>query len=191
MSSLTATATASSSGESAMIAPERRGDVEGPFPERHTKNLHLLVPVYDGPVGECVVGHELQRALEILVGHVARHGAVDPGAQVTAAFLVAEMARRDQDDTRFGEPRAQETDVAAIGSRVSLFVEDTGVFGAEGRERPHRGGDVAGNVYLSAGESCETGRVVAFAFDIDDGVFQSMIFLMRIFSSSGLKGLTM
>ena len=171
--------------------PERCGDVEGPFPERHAKDLHLLVHVYDGPVGEGVVGHEPQRAPEILDGHVARHGAVDSGAQVIAAFPVAEIARRDQDDARFGEPRAQEADVVAIGSRVALFVENAGVFGAEGRERPHRGGDVSGDVHLPAGEFRETGRAVSFAFDIDDGVFQSMIFLMRILSSSGLKGLTM
>ena len=171
--------------------PERSGDVEGPFPERHPENPHLVVLVYDGLVREGVIGHEPQRVLEIFVGNVARHGAVDSGAQVTAAFLVAELGRSDQNNTRFGKPRPQETDVAVIGSGVVLFVEDVGVFGVQGRECGHRRSDVADNAHLPAGESGESGRMVAPAFYVNNGVFQSRIFLMRIFSSIGLKGLTM
>ena len=50
--------------------------------------------------------------------------------------------------------------------------------------------DVPCDTHLSLGQLRETGRVVASAFDVDDGVLQSKIFLILILSSCGLNGLT-
>lgn len=84
--------------------PERRHDVERAFPERHAEHLHLPALFGRRLVRERVIGDELHRAEEILRGDVARHGAVDPGAQVTAALCVLERCRGDQDDSRSGKP---------------------------------------------------------------------------------------
>ena len=169
---------------------ERCRDVEGPFPERHAENLHFGAVLRDGLVREGVVAHELQHAQEILPRHVSRNGAVHPCAQVFAAFPFGQLPRGDEHDAP-ARPRIEEPDVGEVGGRVALFVEDERMIRPERRQRAHRRADVPHDVHPAFDHFREAGRVAAFAFDVDDGVFQSRIFLMRILSSCGLNGLTM
>ena len=60
----------------------------------------------------------------------------------------------------------------------------------ERHELAHGCADIPCDTHLSLGQLRETGRVVASAFDVDDGVLQSKIFLILILSSCGLNGLT-
>ena len=169
---------------------ERCRDVEDPFPERHAENLHFGAVLRDGLVREGVVAHELQHAQEILPRHVSRNGAVHPCAQVFAAFPFGQFPRGDEHDAP-ARPRIEEPDIGEVGGRVALFVEDERMIRPERRQRAHRRADVPHDVHPAFDHFREAGRVAAFAFDVDDGVFQSRIFLMRILSSCGLNGLTM
>ena len=168
---------------------ERCRDVERPFPERHAEQLYVVPATCDGFVDERIVGHELQYAEEICARYVVRHGAVHTGSEVCAPLLPGQLPRDDEDDAGTREPGAQEADAADVLLAL-LFVEDEGVVVLERHELAHGCADIPCDTHLSLGQLREKGRVVASAFDVDDGVLQSKIFLILILSSCGLNGLT-
>ena len=168
---------------------ERCRDVERPFPERHAEQPYFVPGACDGFADECIVGHELQCAEEICARYVARHGAVHAGSEVRTPLLPGQPPRGDEDDAGAREPGTQEADAADVLLAL-LFVEDEGVVVLERHELAHGCADIPCDTHLSLGQLRETGRVVASAFDVDDGVLQSKIFLILILSSCGLNGLT-
>ena len=104
-------------------------------------------------------------------------------------LLPGQPPRGDEDDAGAREPGTQEADAADVLLAL-LFVEDEGVVVLERHELAHGCADIPCDTHLSLGQLRETGRVVASAFDVDDGVLQSKIFLILILSSCGLNGLT-